>query len=377
MLQGRVSLAVGWMTLFVMGVDLFVVSPLLPFISEAYDVSSAKTGWMVSVFAITYAFAAPFFGWLSDKKGRRVLITIGLLMFAVSNVLTAIAPSFFCLLVSRVVAGLSVAMITPLIYAIIGEIAPSNRRGTWISIVISGHLNALWAGAPLGTLLEYYLGWRSVFIVLAGCGAILAIVNYIAWRNLPKAETTRKLLGGNLVRILGSVSVITLWAIAMYALYVYLGAALYSENGFTTAEIAYAVTFYGVGAVFGSLIGGRLSDRFGERKISIAFLLCLPFPLVGIGFLFSTDYLIYFLLFIWSLLGYIGYAAYQARLSAEYPRERGVVMAWNITALYGGISLGSLVGGTIITYWGYATIPYVCSLIAVICFWMSCQKGSH
>jgi site-specific recombinase XerD len=45
--KGRVSLSVGWITLFLMGTDLFVVSTLLPFISVAYNVSSAMTGWMV------------------------------------------------------------------------------------------------------------------------------------------------------------------------------------------------------------------------------------------------------------------------------------------------------------------------------------------
>ncbi|WP_182480699.1 MFS transporter [Peribacillus asahii] len=157
-LQGRISLGVGWITLFLMGTDLFVVSPLLPFISEAYEVSASTTGWMVTVFAVTYAFSAPFFGWFSDKKGRRTLITFGLLLFAISNMLTAFSPSFLWLIISRILAGLSVASITPLIYAIIGDIAPPNRRGTWLSIVVSGHLTALWAGAPFGTLLEHFLG---------------------------------------------------------------------------------------------------------------------------------------------------------------------------------------------------------------------------
>ncbi|NYE08900.1 putative MFS family arabinose efflux permease [Bacillus niacini] len=142
-LQGKVSLSVGWITLFLMGTDLFVVSPLLPFISEAYSVSSAMTGWMVTVFAVTYAIAAPFFGWASDKNGRGIFITFGLLLFSFSNALTAFSPSFTWLIISRILAGLAVAAITPLIYAIIGDIAPSNRRGTWLSIVVSGHLTAL------------------------------------------------------------------------------------------------------------------------------------------------------------------------------------------------------------------------------------------
>ncbi len=373
-LQGRESLIVGWITLFLMGTDLFVVSPLLPFISEAYNVSSAITGWMVTVFAVTYAIAAPFFGWVSDKKGRGIFITFGLILFTFSNALTAFSPSFAWLIISRILAGLSVAAITPLIYAIIGDIAPSNRRGTWLSIVVSGHLTALWTGAPFGTLLEHIFGWRSVFVVMAIIGTILAVVNFKTWKSVPESDLTRSRLEGNLLRILGSVSVTTIWAISMYALYVYLGAALYSENRFSSLEIALAVTFYGIGAVLGSLISGQFTDRFGERKITKATLIFLTVILVCLGIFFSSGYWIYFFLFIWALVGYAGFTSYQARLAVEYPKERGIVMAWNNTALYIGITIGSMIGGYVISNWGYPFLPYVCSITAIISFVLSTQK---
>lgn len=373
-LQGKVSLSVGWITLFLMGTDLFVVSPLLPFISEAYSVSSAMTGWMVTVFAVTYAIAAPFFGWASDKNGRGIFITFGLLLFSFSNALTAFSPSFTWLIISRILAGLAVAAITPLIYAIIGDIAPSNRRGTWLSIVVSGHLTALWAGAPIGTLLEHFLGWRSVFVVMAIIGTLLAVVNFKAWKYVPERNVTKNLLEGNLPRILGSVSVTTIWAISMYALYVYLGAALYSENRFTSSEIALAVTFYGIGAVLGSLISGQFTDRFGEKKISKATLILLTLILVCLGIFFSSGDWIYFFLFIWALVGYAGFTSYQARLTVEYPKERGIIMAWNNTALYIGITIGSIIGGYVISNWGYPFLPYVCSIAAIISFVLSNQK---
>ncbi|WP_174612733.1 MFS transporter [Virgibacillus ihumii] len=373
-IKGKANLSVGWITLFLMGTDLFVVSPLLPFISEAYKVSPETTGWMVTVFAVTYAFSAPFFGWLSDKKGRRTMITFGLLLFAISNALTAFAPSFSWLIISRILAGLSVASITPLIYAIIGDIAPASRRGTWLSIVVSGHLTALWAGAPLGTVLEYFLGWRSVFVVMAIIGIILAVVNFKTWESIPESDITRKLLEGNMLGILRSVSVTTIWAISMYALYVYLGAALYAENRFSSSEIALAVTFYGVGAVLGSLTSGKLTDKFGEKKVSNASLIFLTLILVCLGIFFSSGDWVYFLLFIWALVGYAGFTSYQARLVVEYPKERGIVMAWNNTALYIGITIGSMIGGYVISIWEYALLPYVCSIAAVASFVLGTQK---
>ena len=373
-MQGKISLIIGWITLFLMGTDLFVVSPLLPFISEEYNVSPETTGWMVTVFAMTYAFSAPVFGWLSDKKGRRTFIMFGLLLFAISNALTAFAPSFLWLIVSRILAGLSVASITPLIYAIIGDIAPPNRRGTWLSIVVSGHLTALWAGAPLGTLLEHFLGWRSVFVVMAIIGVILAVVNFKTWASIPKSDETKDIVEGNLLRILGSVSVTTIWAISMYALYVYLGATLYSENKFSSSEIALAVTFYGVGAVLGSLTSGQLTDKFGESKISKSTLIFLPLILICLGIFFSAGDWVYLFLFLWALVGYAAFTSYQARLAVEYPKERGIVMAWNNTALYIGITIGSMIGGYVISNWGYSLLPYVCSVAAIISFALSTQK---
>ncbi|WP_238392617.1 MFS transporter [Paenibacillus antri] len=375
--NGKVSLSVAWITLYLMGTDLFVVSPLLPFISEAYGVRSATVGWMATVFAITYAVSAPFFGWLSDKKGRRTWITFGLLLFAFSNALTAYAPSFSWLIFSRILAGLSVASVTPLIYAIIGSIAPPNRRGRWLSIVVSGHLTALWAGAPFGTFLEHYLGWRSVFIVMAVSGAVLAIVNFKTWSAASKYDAGVSLLQGNILKILRSVSVTAVWAISMYALYVYLGAALYSENHFSTSEIALSITFYGIGAVFGSLTSGQLTDKFGERKISEASLLFLAMILVGTGIFFSTDDWVYLFLFLWALVGYAGFTSYQARLAVEYPEERGIVMAWNNTALYVGITLGSMIGGYIITKWDYSVLPYICSVAAMLSFALSKRSESE
>ena len=280
----------------------------------------------------------------------------------------------FWLIVSRILAGLSVASITPLIYAIIGDIAPPNRTGTWLSIVVSGHLTALWAGAPFGILLEYFLGWRSVFVIMATLGTILAVVNFKTWKYIPKSDLTRNLLEGNLLRILGSVTVTAIWAISMYALYVYLGAALYSENKFSSSEIALAVIFYGIGAVLGSLISGQLTDRFGERKISKVTLIFLTLILVCLGIFFTSGDWIYFFLFLWALVGYAGFTSYQARLAVEYPNERGIVMAWNNTALYIGITLGSMIGGFVISKWGYSFLPYVCSIAAILSFVLSTQK---
>src|SRR6266853_1163800 len=63
------GLLVGWLTMFVVGTDLFVVSPLLPMISADYGVSPAVAGLSVTVFALTYMISAPLFGHVADRIG--------------------------------------------------------------------------------------------------------------------------------------------------------------------------------------------------------------------------------------------------------------------------------------------------------------------
>ena len=235
-------------------------------------------------------------------------------------------------------------------------------------------LNGSMGRCALGTLLEHFLGWRSVFVVMAIIGVILAVVNFKTWASIPKSDVTKNVVEGNLLRILGSVSVTTIWAISMYALYVYLGAALYTENKFSSSEIALAVTFYGVGAVLGSLTSGQLTDKFGESKISKSTLIFLTVILICLGIFFSSGDWVYLFLFLWALVGYAAFTSYQARLAVEYPKERGIVMAWNNTALYIGITIGSMIGGYVISNWDYSLLPYVCSVAAIISFALSTQK---
>src|SRR6266705_1708001 len=92
------GLVAGWLTMFVIGTDLFVVSPLLPLIAADYRVSPAVAGLSVTVFSLTYMVSAPFFGHVADRVGRRRMLVCGLAAFAAANLLTAAATGMIWLL---------------------------------------------------------------------------------------------------------------------------------------------------------------------------------------------------------------------------------------------------------------------------------------
>ena len=66
-----VQLVVAWLTMFLVGTELFVMSPLLPLLAADYHISATIAGLSVTVFSLTYMVSAPIFGYLSDRIGRR------------------------------------------------------------------------------------------------------------------------------------------------------------------------------------------------------------------------------------------------------------------------------------------------------------------
>ena len=174
-------LAVAWLTMFAVGTELFVFSPLLPVLAAAYHITPALAGLSVTMFALAYMLSAPLLGYFSDRIGRRPVLICSLLAFALANILTAAAANLCLLLVVRLFAGAATAGISPSIYALIGDAAPADRRATWLALVVSGLVVSLTIGASAGGLVGALLGGPPVFLALAGFSLVLVWLNQWAW----------------------------------------------------------------------------------------------------------------------------------------------------------------------------------------------------
>ncbi|MBV8738581.1 MAG: MFS transporter, partial [Alphaproteobacteria bacterium] len=269
-------LMVSWMTLFIIGADLFAISPLLPAIATDFKISPGLAGSAVTLFSLSYMISAPVLGHHADKIGRRRVLMFCLVGFATANLLTALSTSFACLLAMRLAAGAAAAGISPVIYTLVSGCAASRRRATHLGIAVSGLLVSLSVAAPGAALAGAWLGWQSVFVVLAAASLVLAWVNRRVWpQDLDNSDPASNGAGVRIspavIRLIPTV----IWSTALYAMFTYLGTGL-TASGHTVDEIAEVILFYGIGAVGGALLGGRFADRFGARLTTTA-------GLVGLG----------------------------------------------------------------------------------------------
>ncbi|HBK05144.1 MAG TPA: MFS transporter [Acetobacteraceae bacterium] len=360
-------LACGWITLFVVGTDLFIISPLLPRIATQWGLSVGMAGLSVTVFSLTYLIGAPLFGQLADRFGRRRTLVGCLLGFVAANLLTAAAPSFGWLLAVRVAAGAAASGVAPLIYAGVGEAAPPARRATWMAIAVSGLLLALSVGAPTGTIIASYLGWRAPFVVLGLLSLGLAAANRLIWPADPRrtGQAGAPLPALNLPLVVRRLFPTVLWATALYGVYTYLGTWL-TLGGSSAAEIARAIGYYGVGALGGTLLGGQLADRFGTTRTMLLSVVGLAAGLaafsVGVGSGWAVD----ILLLVMSAFAQFYFPAQQSGLARDFPERRALMLALNNSALFLGISLGSLIGGEAMALSGFNANAGVCAVIACL-----------
>ncbi len=341
-------LAVAWLTMFLVGTELFVFSPLLPVLAADYHITPSLAGLSVTMFSLAYMVSAPLFGYFADRIGRRRVLIGSLLAFALANILTAGAANLPSLLAVRLFAGAAAAGVSPSIYALVGTAAPPDRRATWLALTVSGLLLSLAIGASAGGLLGVLFGGPPVFLALAALGLVLVWLNRWVWpcdhgRDAagPAAAACDPLVMVVLARRLIPM---VLWSTGLYGVYTYLGAGL-AAVGFSTGQTAAAILFYGCGAILGVFVGGRVADRLGVQFTATASFAGLCACLLLLRLALDAGRLIEPALGASSAVAQLFFPAQQAGLANDFPRQRAAVLAWNNSALFFGISLGSLVGG--------------------------------
>jgi predicted MFS family arabinose efflux permease len=386
------SLIGAWLTLLLVGTDLFVVSPLLPDIARDLGSSVGTAGLMVSVFALAYVVGGPRLGALADRTGRRLVLLVALTLFAAANLLTALSPGLAVLLVARGVAGLAASGITPSVYALVAATGPEEKRATRLSIATSGLLLALSTGAPTGSLLARVVGWRGVFAVIAGAAVPLIAFQIRAMTahatsagadsrptgadraDTMAADGTAQPAGADdipvgstgILRTARSVCTTGLWALAVYGVYTYLGTELSQHQRLSTGFVAVALACYGAGALAGNLIGGTLADRNGPRPVAVSSLVLLAASLAVLAATVSSRWAVGPVLCVFALCAYPYFSAYQKQLVARAGASSGRLLAWNNTAMYLGILIGSALGGRVFSSHGFGALAVSGAVVALL-----------
>ncbi|MFC6206815.1 MFS transporter [Levilactobacillus tongjiangensis] len=160
---------------FLVCLGISLVIPVMPFLKTQLHLTATDMGIMSSLFAFAQFVASPLIGRLSDKIGRKPVLTTGLFLFMVSEVLFALTNQLWVFNVSRVIGGLSAAMVVPTAMALAADITTKRQRARvigWLSAAFSG---GLILGPGIGGILAG-ISYKTPFWAAGGLGLISAIV---------------------------------------------------------------------------------------------------------------------------------------------------------------------------------------------------------
>lgn len=296
----RPRLAIIWLTVFIDLVGFGIVMPILPYYAQRFGAHGIGYGALVSAFSLMQFLSTALLGRLSDRIGRRPILLATMLLNAAGYVLFAFAPSFWLLLVARLVSGFAGGNISAA-QAYVADITTAEHRSKGMGLIGMAFGLGFIVGPGIGAVAAHF-GHAAPGLVAAG----LSLVNLVsAYFILPESlqshnRVTRNLWPfGHMATALAHPELrplMLVWAIAPFAFAGYtvalpLWAA--ATLGWKVRDLG--VFFVVVGLVAAIVQGGLfrlLSRRFHERSLLIAGMVGMAVSIGVVPFL-STAFTLY------------------------------------------------------------------------------------
>lgn len=174
---------------FLVGIVGGFVTGLGPAFVRDLNLPYNNTTWTALAVAMSTATFAPVLGKLGDMIGRRITLLIGIAVFILGNVLTAIASSLFFMLISRFIVGIGSAAIAPVVMSYIVTEFPRDKIAKGFALYMFISSVAVIFGPTIGSLLIEYYGWRTMIWV---CVVISVIIFLICLAIRDKNASVRK-----------------------------------------------------------------------------------------------------------------------------------------------------------------------------------------
>ncbi|MBN2009610.1 MFS transporter [candidate division KSB1 bacterium] len=156
------------------------VNIALPKIGDAFELEAVRLSWVASIFLLSAAVFMVPFGRVADIYGRKLIFVIGVSIFSIASLVSAIASTSLMLIVGRLIQGIGSAMMFGTGVAILTSVFPPEERGRALGINVAAVYLGLSLGPFLGGVLVEYLGWRSIFWANVPPGILIIIL--VFWK---------------------------------------------------------------------------------------------------------------------------------------------------------------------------------------------------
>jgi len=294
--------------------------PLLPFIRDEFALDYTQAGMVIMAFNLTYGISQLPSGWLADRIGSRILLTIGTVGVALAGLLVGLSQTYIMLIAFLVLMGVAGGGYHPSATPLISRSVKPKNQGRALGFHLIGGSGSFFLAPLVGAGIAAYWGWRAPFICLAIPTALFGIAFYILLGRRPEINRLPKAISeygdkpqspsDYLPRLIPFMVLSIFTGGLSFSVITFIPLFMVDHFGVAEAAAASFISIIYSAGLWASPLGGHMSDRLG--KIRVVLIAC-----------FFTGLLIYLLnvapygLGIGAVLLMIGVAIYVRMPSSE------------------------------------------------------------
>ena len=260
-----------------LSLDMYL--PALPLLSEDMQTSTSMVQLSLTACLVGLSVGQLFAGPISDVRGRRIPLLIGLLIYAVSSILCAVAPSIWTFVLLRFVQGLAGAAGIVIARAMVRDMYEGSEMTKFIALLMLVNGVAPIAAPIFGSQLLHFTTWEGVFVVLCLIGVMMFfVVMFGLPETLPlerrsKAGITHTLSTfGRLIKDRTFMGYAMAQGLITAAMFAYIaGSPFVLQDIFGVSPAMFSVVFAvnGIGIIIASQVTGRLAGKISENTLFV------------------------------------------------------------------------------------------------------------
>ncbi|GIN87984.1 tetracycline resistance MFS efflux pump [Heyndrickxia sporothermodurans] len=387
LLRNRGAILLLMLNIFLIFTGIGLVIPIMPTYMTELHINGSIVGLLVAAFSLTQLLFSPFAGRLSDRLGRKKIIVLGMVVFALSEWMFGAVSSAFFLFASRMLGGIGAALIMPAVMAYTADVTSTKERAKGMGYINAAITTGFIIGPGIGGYIAEF-GIRAPFYAAAVAGAVSALITLFVLpesmteRNLEMSKKEQVKKEGLITQLLQSyrqpyfLSLIIVFVMS-FGLANYetvFGLFVDHKFNFTPKDIAFIITFGSIsGAVVQVTIFGWILNRFGEKNvISVCLVVASLFVLLTL--LVHKYWMIIVVTFIVFLAIDIMRPAIGTQMSKMAQDQQGYVAGLNSAFTSLGNIIGPVIAGFLFDF--NINYPYISAfLVLFICFILSLRAS--
>ena len=248
--------------------------PLLPYIRDEFALDYTRAGFIISAFGVIYGVSQLPAGWLADRLGPRILLTIGIAGVGATGLLAGIAPNYIVLVIALVLMGILGGGYHPAATTLISAIEKPGTRGQALGIHMVGGSFSYFLAPLIAAGIAAAWGWRGPFITLAIISISFGIVLHIMLgKRMPSQKTANGDTGvsteatpapGHRRRLITVIVLSSLIMAVAMSIVSFLPLFLVDTFGTSKETAAASLSIVYAMALWAGPLAGYLSDRLGH-----------------------------------------------------------------------------------------------------------------